>query len=96
MGGEITLIAGDMRVVLPESIAGISGYEMTEEGSDIIIYQVSSGKEAGRFSVLSYEEAIVFVDEGREIVLLGNYGSNPMLDHDFEVVPLEEQEQQKG
>ncbi len=94
--GEITLIAGDMRVVLPESIAGISGYEMTEEGSDIIIYQVSSGKEAGRFSVLSYEEAIVFVDEGREIVLLGNYGSNPMLDHDFEVVPLEEQEQAEG
>lgn len=133
--GEITLIAGDMRVVLPESIAGISGYDMTEAGSDIIIYQVSSGKEAGRFSVLSYEEAIAFADEGREIVPFGYYGmnpslksyidslrtyrptesttyiyrseaieeetidpgdGNPMLDHDFEVVPLEEKEQAEG
>lgn len=77
--GEITLTVGDMRVSLPESIAGISGYDTAEESNDVIIYQVASGKEAGRFSVLSYEEALALADAGREIVPLGDYGMNPSL-----------------
>ncbi|MDE6389592.1 MAG: DUF4825 domain-containing protein [Lachnospiraceae bacterium] len=77
--GEITLTVGDMRIDLPETIAGISGYDTAEEGNSVIIYQVASGKEAGRFSVLSYEEALSLLDEGREIVPFGDYGMNPSL-----------------
>ena len=77
--GEMTLTAGDMQVRLPETIAGISGYDTTEDGTDIIIYQVASGKEAGRFSVLSYEEAVRLIEEGREVIPVGNYGLNVYL-----------------
>ncbi|MDE6847213.1 MAG: DUF4825 domain-containing protein [Lachnospiraceae bacterium] len=132
--GEITLTAGDMQLRLPETIAGISSYDTERDGNDIIIYQVATGKEAGRFSVLSYEAAVRLVDEGREVIPVGNYGlnnhlksymrpqhiyapaettthiyspvevepeeiesedtegdgDNPMLDSEWEVVPLEE------
>ena len=77
--GEMTLTAGDMQVRLPESIAGISGYDMAQDSNDIIIYQVISGKEAGRFSVLSYDEAVALADEGREIIPVGSYGLNDYL-----------------
>lgn len=128
--GELILTSGDMQVRLPETIAGISSYDMERDGNDIIIYQIASGKEAGRFSVLSYQEAIRMVDEGREIIPVGNYGmnnnlksyisphiympaettthiyspveaapeigegqgnDNPMLDSEWEAVPLEEE-----
>lgn len=132
--GEMTLTAGDMQIRLPETIAGISSYDTERDGNDIIIYQVATGKEAGRFSVLSYEAAVRLVDEGREVIPVGNYGlnnhlksymkpqhiytpakttthiyspvevepeeiesedtegdgDNPMLDSEWEVVPLEE------
>ncbi len=77
--GEITFTAGDMRITLPETIAGISSYDVTEDENDIIIYQTASGREAGRFRVLAYEEAVMLVDEGREVVPVGNYGMNPNL-----------------
>lgn len=73
--GEVTLTAGDMQVKLPKSIAGIGGYTVANE-KDVIIYQTASGKEAGRFSVLTYSEADALLDAGREIILLGNYGQN--------------------
>ena len=76
--GEATLIAGDMQVKLPETIAGISGYD-TDKDDDIIVYHVASGKEVGRFSEVSYGEAVTLIEEGREVVPLGNYGSNPYL-----------------
>lgn len=126
--GELVLTVGDMRVSLPESIAGISGYEVTEEETDIILYQTASGKETGRFRVLTYEEAVALVNDGRRVVPVGNYGKNlllktyidslrnyqhtestthiyrpeektidegnenPMLDKNWEVVPLEEEQ----
>lgn len=126
--GELVLTVGDMRVSLPETIAGISGYEVTEEETDIILYQTASGKEAGRFCVLTYEEAVELVNGGRRVVPVGNYGKNlllktyinslrnyqhtesttyiyrpeeqkidegsenPMLDKNWEVVPLEEEQ----
>lgn len=125
--GEMILTSGDMQVRLPETIAGISSYDTERDGDDIIIYQVASGKEAGRFSVLSCEEAMRMVDEGRGVIPIGNYGlnnylksyisphiykpaettthiytpteinpeedaGNPMLDSEWEVVPLEEEE----
>ena len=77
--GEITLVVGDMQISLPETIAGISSYDTDEEGADLIIYQAASGKEAGRFRELSYEEAVSLMDSGSRIVPVGNYGLNPYL-----------------
>ena len=73
--GETTLTAGDMQITLPETIADISGYEMTGDG-DIIIYQLSSGEEVGRFCEVSYGEAVVMTEQGREVVPIGDYGRN--------------------
>lgn len=77
--GEITITAGDMQISLPETIAGISGYDTDGESGDLIIYQAASGKEAGRFCELSYEEAVALMDSGSRIVPVGNYGLNPYL-----------------
>ena len=77
--GEITLVTGDMQISLPETLAGISSYDTDEEGTDLIIYQAASGKEAGRFRELSYEEAVALMDSGNRIVPVGNYGLNPYL-----------------
>lgn len=76
--GALTLIAGDMQIRLPETIAGISGYE-EDKDDNVIIYQASSGEEVGRFCTLSYGEAVLLIEQGREVVPLGNYGQNPYL-----------------
>lgn len=76
--GELTLTAGDMQIPLPETIAGISGYE-ADKDDNVIIYQASSGEEVGRFCTLSYGEAVLLIEQGREVVPLGNYGRNPYL-----------------
>lgn len=76
--GALTLITGDMQIRLPETIAGISGYE-TDRDDNVIIYQASSGEEVGRFCTLSYGEAVLLIEQGREVVPLGNYGRNPYL-----------------
>ncbi|MCM1122961.1 MAG: DUF4825 domain-containing protein [Eubacterium sp.] len=77
--GEITLNAGNIQVRLPETIAGISGYDLAEDSGDIIIYHVDSGEEVGRFSELSYGEVLALLEEGREVVPMGNYGLNSLL-----------------
>lgn len=77
--GEITLYAGDMQIRLPETIAGISGYDTIQDSDDIVIYQVCSGQEVGRFRVLSYEDAVALAEAGRQIVPVGNYGLNDSL-----------------
>lgn len=77
--GDLTVAAGDMYVVLPGTIAGISGYYMEEESGDLIVCQTASGKEVGRFCALSYGTAVVLMENGREIVPLGNYGQNAIL-----------------
>ena len=41
--------------------------------------QKVSGEEVGRFSVLSYGTAVTLMEEGREVVPLGDYGQNPNL-----------------
>lgn len=76
--GEATVTAGDIQVKLPETIAGISGYQ-TDNNDDIVIYQVASGEEVGRFRVVLFSEAVKLLEENREIVPLGNYGSNQFL-----------------
>ena len=76
--GEATVTAGDIQVRLPETISGISGYQ-TDRNDDIIIYQISSGKEVGRFKAVAFSEAMKLLEENREIVPLGNYGGNQFL-----------------
>lgn len=77
--GDAVVISGELMVRLPETIAGIGGYQIEENSEDILVYQVSSGREAGRFRALSYGEAVMLAEEGREIVPLGNYGRNSYL-----------------
>lgn len=79
-GGTIYVMTEDKRIMLPDSIAGISGYT-TEEGNkkNLIIYQVASDQEVGRFCTVSYEEAAALVDAGRSVVPLGTYGKNGQL-----------------
>lgn len=73
--GEAVLTAGDMQITLPETIAYISGYEADGDG-DIVIYQISSGEEVGRFCEMSYGEAVLALESGREVIPIGNYGDN--------------------
>ena len=73
--GETVLTAGDMQITLPETIAYISGYETDGDG-DIVIYQISSGEEVGRFCEMSYGEAVLALESGREVIPIGNYGDN--------------------
>lgn len=56
--GEIMLTTENgLQVTLPETIAGISGYDLSEDG-DIVLYQLASGREVGRFR--KTEDAGVF------------------------------------
>lgn len=79
--GTLYLMTADKRIVLPDSIAGISGYAEAGNSNDLVIYQTASGQEVGRFCTVSYEEAEALVDSGRAIVPLGSYdyGKNEML-----------------
>lgn len=79
---EITMTTEDMQITLPASIGGISGdaSEINSKGKmDIIIYQVASGKEVGRFCQRDLKEALQLMDEGRTVVPLGDYGYNYVL-----------------
>ena len=75
---RMPVTAGSIQIALPESIEGISGYA-TDKGSDLVLYQVSSGEEVGRFCELSYGEAVVLREQGKEIVPVSDYGQNPYL-----------------
>lgn len=79
-GGTIYVMTTDKRIMLPDSIAGISGYT-AEKGNDknLIVYQIASDQEVGRFCTVSYEEATALVDMGRTVVPLGSYGKNGQL-----------------
>lgn len=72
---RVPVTAGSVQVRLPETIAGIGGYAIDGKG-DLVLYQVSSGEEVGRFRELSYGEAVVLREQGREIVPVSDYGQN--------------------
>lgn len=78
---EIRMTGADMQFTLPASIGGISGWTSEEGKTDVIIYQVASGKEVGRFCKIDLKDALQLIDEGRHVVPLGNYGYNYMLWH---------------
>lgn len=67
--------SGDIQIELPGELSGICSYHIEENG-DIVICQRASGMEAGRFCALSYGTAVVLMENGREIVPLGDYGQN--------------------
>ncbi len=75
-GGALTVTTAEMQIILPESIAGICGVASEEGNDDLIVYQVASGREVGRFRKVSFAEACMLVDEEKEVVPLGNYGMN--------------------
>ncbi len=76
---EVTISGAEMQITLPASIGGISGNADEGGREDIIIYQVASGKEVGRFCKMDLKETLQLMDEGRRILPLGDYGYNYML-----------------
>lgn len=76
---EVTLTSGDMQITMPAEIGGISGSAHEKGKEDIIIYQVDSGKEVGRFCKVDLKEALQLIDEGRTVVPCGDYGYNYVL-----------------
>lgn len=76
---EICMTGADMQFTLPASIGGISGWTSEEGKTDVIIYQVASGKEVGRFCKMDLKDALQLMDDGRRVVPLGNYGYNYVL-----------------
>ncbi len=72
---RMPVTAGSIQVALPETIEGISGYAVDRQG-DLVLYQVSSGEEVGRFCELTYGEAVVLRERGREIIPVSDYGQN--------------------
>ncbi len=75
--GQVYVMTADKRIMLPDTIAGISGYaEVEGNRNDLIIYQTASDQEVGRFCTVTYEEAVELVDAGRAVVPLGDYGQN--------------------
>ncbi len=75
---KLPLTAGSIQIALPETIEGISGYAADGQGK-LTLYQISSGEEVGSFCELSYGEAVVLWEQGRELVPVSDYGQNRYL-----------------
>lgn len=65
------------QVTFPESFAG-KAYYREENGTDLVVYHEASGREIGRFCMMPYEAAVQIADE-KEIILIGEEGSNSLL-----------------
>ncbi|MDE5866231.1 MAG: M56 family metallopeptidase, partial [Lachnospiraceae bacterium] len=74
---SLTVTTECFQVVFPDYFAN-KAYYRSENGTDIIVYHKDSNREIGRFCRLSYEEAAQLADE-KEVILIGNYGSNRAL-----------------
>lgn len=75
----LTVTGADMQIPLPASIGGISGCVAGEESDEVIIYHIAAQKEVGRFSRMPLKDALELVDEGREVMPVGDYGYNYLL-----------------
>lgn len=75
----LTVTGGDMQITLPASIGGISGCVVEKESDDVVIYHIAAQEEVGRFSRLPLKDALELVDEGREVLPIGDYGYNYLL-----------------
>lgn len=75
----LTVTGADMQIHLPASIGGISGCFVEDKNDTVVIYHIKSGEEVGRFSRMPLKDALQMVDEGREVVALGDHGHNYLL-----------------
>lgn len=75
----LTVTGADMQIPLPASIGGISGCVAEKESDEIIIYHIAAQEEVGRFSRIPLRDALGLVDEGREVVPVGDHGCNYFL-----------------
>lgn len=75
----LTVTGADMQISLPASIGGISGCVVEKESDDVVIYHIKAQKEVGRFSKIPLKDALQLVDEGREVIPIGNNGYNYFL-----------------
>ncbi len=74
-----TITGADMQIPLPESIRGICG-QVSEDGKDdVVIYHMESRREVGRFARMSLKDTLQLIDDGREIIPIGDYGDNYLL-----------------
>ncbi len=77
---EGLLVTGaDMQIPLPASIGGISGCVVENENDEVIIYHIAAQEEVGRFSRMPLRDALELVDEGREVLPIGDKGCNYIL-----------------
>lgn len=77
---SLTVTTSCFQVTFPESFAE-KAYYRGANGTDIIVYHKDSDLEVGRFCMMFYEEAMqLALTEGKEVILIGNYGANASLD----------------
>lgn len=75
----LTVTGADMQISLPASIGGISGCVVEKESDDVVIYHIGAQEEVGRFARMPLKDALELVDEGREVLPIGDYGYNYLL-----------------
>lgn len=75
----LTVTGADMQIPLPASIGGISGCVVEKESDDVVIYHIAAQEEVGRFARMPLKDALELVDEGREVLPIGDYGYNYLL-----------------
>ncbi|MCM1175540.1 MAG: DUF4825 domain-containing protein [Blautia sp.] len=76
---SFTVTTSCFQVTFPEDFAKKASYRGAN-GTDILVYHRDSGLEVGRFCMAFYEEAVRLADtEGKEIILIGDYGANGAL-----------------
>lgn len=75
----LTVTGADMQIPPPASIGGISGCVVEKESDDVVVYHIAAQEEVGRFSRMPTADALKLVDEGREVMPIGNYGYNYLL-----------------
>lgn len=75
----LTVTGADMQIPLPASIGGISGCVVEKESNDVVIYHIAAQEEVGRFARMPLKDALELVDEGREVLPIGDYGYNYLL-----------------
>lgn len=75
----LTVTGADMQISLPASIGDISGCVVEKESDNVVIYHIAAQEEVGRFARMPLKDALELVDEGREVMPIGDYGYNYLL-----------------
>lgn len=75
----LTVTGADMQITLPASIGGISGCVVDKKSDEVVIYHAAAQEEVGRFARMPLKDALQLVDEGREVLPIGDYGYNYIL-----------------